>query len=135
EYLAAQRFTMTTMVTFGTLAAGLACLGLYGILTYLVRLRTRELSVRVALGATPSVLQREVIKDGARHALVGVGLGLPAALGLWRVVAAHVPGMGPLDAGAVSLVCAAVLAISVGAAWLPARRAARTDPLVALRSD
>lgn len=135
EYLSARRFTMTSMVAFGSAASGLAVLGLYGILSYLVRLRTRELGVRIALGATSAILQRDVVAGGARHALAGIGLGLASALGFWRVVAAHVPGIGQLDAAWVTVVCAVVFTVSVAAAWLPARRAARTDPLVAFRFD
>lgn len=135
EYLSARRFTMTAMVAFGSVASGLAVLGLYGILSYLVRLRTREIGVRIALGATSAILQRDVVAGGARHALAGIGLGLASALGLWRVVAAHVPGIGLLDAARVTVVCAVVFTVSVAAAWLPARRAARTDPLVAFRFD
>jgi predicted permease len=135
EYLSTRRFTMTAMVAFGSVASGLAVLGLYGILSYLVRLRTREIGIRIALGATAAILQRDVVIAGVRHALAGVGLGLAAALGLWRVVAAHVPGMGLLDAAGVAMVCAVVFMVSIAAAWLPARRAARTDPLVAFRFD
>lgn len=135
EYLAAQRFTMTAMVAFGSVASSLAVLGLYGILSYLVRLRTREIGVRIALGATSAILQRHVVADGARHALAGIGLGLAFALGLWRVVAAHVPGIGQLDATRVIVVCALVFSVSVAAAWFPARRAARTDPLAACRVE
>jgi ABC-type lipoprotein release transport system permease subunit len=135
EYLSARRFTMTTMLAFGSVASGLAVLGLYSILSYLVRLRTREIGVRIALGATSSMLQRDVVAGGARHALVGIGLGLAIALSLWRVVSAHVPGIGQLDAARVAGVCTLVFTVSVAAAWVPARRAARTDPLVAFRFD
>jgi ABC-type antimicrobial peptide transport system permease subunit len=126
---------MTAMVAFGSVASGLAVLGLYGILSYLVRLRTREIGVRIALGATSAMLQRDVVTSGLQHALAGIGLGLAAILDLWRVVAAYVPGIGLLDATRVAMVCAVVFTISVAAAWLPARRASRTDPLVALRCD
>jgi len=135
EYLAARRFIMTAMIAFGSVATGLAVLGLYGILNYLVRLRTRELGVRIALGATAAVLQRDVVAGGAGHALAGIGLGLAAVLSLWRGVATHVPGIGPLDVSRVAVVCAVVFTVSVAAAWVPARRAALTDPLVAFRVD
>ena len=135
EYLSARRLTMSAMIVFGSVASGLAVLGLYGILSYLVRLRTREIGVRIALGATSAILQRDVVAGGAWHALAGIGLGLAAALGLWRVVAAHVPGIGELDAARVAVVCVVVFTVAVAAACVPARRAARTDPLVAFRFD
>jgi predicted permease len=135
EYLAARRFTMIALVSLASVAASLASLGLYGILSYLVRLRTREIGVRIALGATSAMLHRDVIAGGVRHAVAGIGLGLALALGLWRVVSAHVPGMEQLDTLSVTIVCSVVFVLSICAAWLPARRAASVDPLVALRAD
>jgi putative ABC transport system permease protein len=135
EYLSARRLTMTAMVAFGSVAAGLAVVGLYGILSYLVRLRTRELGVRIALGATSARLQLDVVANGARLAIAGIGVGLVSALGLWRVTGAQVPGLGQLDAMRVAVVCTIVFVISLAAAWLPARRAGRTDPLVAFRFE
>lgn len=135
EYLATERFTMTLMVAFGSVAIGLAALGLYGIISYLVRLRTREIGIRIAIGATSAIVRREVIGNGALHAAAGIGIGLASALGLWRVVSAHVPGLGQVDAAGLAVVCTVVFIVSIGAAWFPARRAARIDPVVALRSD
>jgi predicted permease len=135
EYLATQRFTMTTMVAFGSVAFGLAAVGLYGIISYLVRLRTREIGIRIAVGATSAMVRRQVVGHGALHAGTGIGLGLALALGLWRVVSAHLPGLGQLDAAGLAVVCTAVFIVSICAAWFPARRAARIDPLAALRSD
>jgi ABC-type antimicrobial peptide transport system permease subunit len=135
EYLATRRFTMATMVAFGSVAFGLAALGLYGIVSYLVRLRTREIGIRIAIGATSAIVRREVVGSGALHAAVGIGIGLAAALSLWRVVAARVPGLGQVDAAGMAVVCTMVFIVSICATWFPARRAARIDPLVALRSD
>jgi predicted permease len=135
EYLATERFTMTLMVAFGSVAIGLAALGLYGIISYLVRLRTREIGIRIAIGATSAIVRREVIGNGALHAAAGIGIGLASALGLWRVVSAHVPGLGQVDAAGLAVVCTVVFIVSIGAAWFPATRAARIDPVVALRSD
>ncbi|MPZ20691.1 MAG: FtsX-like permease family protein [Luteitalea sp.] len=135
EYLATRHFTMTTMVAFGSVAFGLAALGLYGIVSYLVRLRTREIAIRIAIGATSAVVRRQVIGEGALHAAAGIGIGLATALELWAVVSAHVPGLGQVDATVLAVVCALVFIVSIGAAWFPARRAARIDPLVALQSD
>jgi predicted permease len=135
EYLSARRFTMTAMIAFGSVSSSLAVVGLYTILSYLVRLRTREIGVRIALGATSTMLQQRFLAGGAQHALAGIGLGLAFALGLWRMVVAYVPGMGQLDAVRVAAVCAIVFSVSMAASWLPARRAARTNPLVAFRFE
>jgi putative ABC transport system permease protein len=135
EYLATRRFTMIMMVGFGSVAFGLAVLGLYGIVSYLVRLRTREIGIRIAIGATPALVRRQVIGNGALHAVVGIGIGLACALGLWRLISAHVPGVGRIDAAGLAALCALVFLVSICAVWLPARRAASIDPLVALRSE
>jgi ABC-type lipoprotein release transport system permease subunit len=81
------------------------------------------------------MLQQRFLAGGAQHALAGIGLGLAFALGLWRMVVAYVPGMGQLDAVRVAAVCAIVFSVSMAASWLPARRAARTNPLVAFRFE
>lgn len=116
-------------------AFGLAVLGLYGIVSYLVRLRTREIGIRIAIGATSAIVRRQVIGNGALHAAAGIVIGLAFVLGLWRVVSAHVPGLGQINAADLPLVCTMVFIVSVGAVWFPARRAARIDPLMALRSE
>jgi predicted permease len=135
QYLAPRRFAMTTMVSFGSVAFGLAALGLYGVISYLVRLRTREIGIRIAIGAPPALVRRQVIGSGALHAVAGIAIGLVASLGLWRIVSAHVHGVGRLDWAGSGVLCALVFLVSISAAWLPARRAAATDPLVALRSE
>src|SRR5690606_26348418 len=129
------RFTMTTLATFGILTAVLSAVGLFGILSYLVRLRRREFAMRVVLGATPRTLQRKVFIEGTSHALLGIAIGAVSALVLWHVVAAHVPGLQHVDAPRAALACVAVLVLSVGAAWAPARRAARADALASLKSE
>jgi putative ABC transport system permease protein len=135
EYLAPRRFAMTTMVSFGSVAFGVAALGLYGVISYLVRLRTREIGIRIAIGAPPALVRRQVMGSGALHAVAGIAIGLASSIGLWRIVTAQVHGVGPIDWAASGVVCALVFLVSLSAAWLPARRAARTDPLVALRSE
>lgn len=135
EYLAPRRFAMTTMVSFGGAAFGLAALGLYGVISYLVRLRTREIGIRIAIGAPPALVRRQVIGSGALHAAAGIAIGLASSVGLWRIVTARVPGVGPVDWAGSGILCALVFLVSISAAWLPARRAARTDPLAALRSE
>jgi len=135
EYLAPRRFAMTTMVSFGSVAFGLAALGLYGVISYLVRLRTREIGIRLAIGAPPALVRRQVMGSGALHAVAGIAIGLGSSVGLWRIVRAQVNGVGHLDWTGAGALCALVFVVSLSAAWLPARRAAHTDPLVALRSE
>ncbi len=135
DYLATRQFTMTALVAFGSVTAALSAVGLFGILSYLVRLRRRELAMRLVLGATPARLRREVFVEGVALAVLGLVLGTACSLASSQVVAAYVPGLQHTDATRVALVCIAVLALSALAVWAPARQAARTDPLVSLRAD
>jgi putative ABC transport system permease protein len=135
DYLVGRRFAMTTMVAFGGVALGLSSLGLYGVISYLVRVRTREIGIRMALGASPAGVRREVMASGAVHAVAGIVIGVTSALALWTLVSTYVPGLGQVDAGTVAALSGVVFAVSVSASWLPARRAARVDPLVALRYE
>jgi putative ABC transport system permease protein len=135
EYLATRRFAMTTMVAFGSVAFGLACFGLYAVVSYLVRLRTREIGIRMAIGAAPAALRRDVLVNGGLHAAAGIGAGTAVAVGAWKLVSATVPGAGQIEPTIVTGVCAMVFLVAVAAAWLPAQRAARIDPIAALRAD
>ena len=135
EYLAPRRFAMTTMVSFGSVAFGLAALGLYGVISYLVRLRTREIGIRIAIGAPAALVRRQVMGSGALHAVAGIAIGLASSIGLWRIVTAQVHGVGPVDWAGSGVLCALVFLVSLSASWLPARRAAHIDPLVALRTE
>jgi hypothetical protein len=97
EYLAPRRFAMTTMVSFGSVAFGLAALGLYGVISYMVGLRTREIGIRIAIGAPPALVRRQVMGSGALHAVAGIAIGLASSIGLWRIVTAQVHGVGRVD--------------------------------------
>jgi ABC-type lipoprotein release transport system permease subunit len=135
EYLEARRFAMTLMLTFGVVASALAALGLFGVLTYTIRLRGKELGIRIALGATAQAVRREVIYSGILRAFTGLAVGVGLAFVSWRAAAARVPGLERLDPVDVLIVAASVLALTVLTTWLPAQRAARTDPLGVLRAD
>ena len=135
EPLAQQRMVMALLGGFAGLALVLAALGVYGVLTYSVARRTREIGVRLALGAQPVSLLRLVIGDGGRLVFIGIAVGVGAGLPLTRLMAGLLYGVGPSDsvtfvAGALVLASASLLAC-----YLPARRAMRVDPIEVLRQE
>lgn len=135
ETISDRRFVMGLVGMFALLALLLAGLGIYGVISYTVSQRTGEIGVRMALGAPPGLIVGLVLRDGLRLTFLGLGLGLLVSLGLTRLLASQlyeVSAADPLIYGGVALFLVAVAAL---ACWLPARRAARIDPLVALRTD
>jgi ABC-type antimicrobial peptide transport system permease subunit len=120
---------------FGGLALGLASLGLYGLIGYLVRQRTREMGIRMALGANPRDLLRLVLKQGMKLTLGGAAVGSAFGFALSVLVASQLYGVTAVDiatlAGAVSI----QFGIALLACWFPARRAMRVDPMMALRYE
>jgi putative ABC transport system permease protein len=134
-FLAERRFAMVLMLIFGGLAFGLAVLGLYGVINYLVQLRTREIGVRIAIGATPAVVRGEVLASGVLHVGVGIAIGFLATFASWRLVSAYVPRLGRLDPINLVVLAMAIIVVSVAATWVPAWRATRVDPVRALRCE
>ena len=135
QSLGQRRFTMLLLTTFAGLAVLLAVVGVYGVLSYLVARRIPELGIRRALGAPQGHIVRLVVRQASRLAIMGLGIGLVGALAATRLLRGLVWGVStvdPLTYGAVALVLAAA---AVLASWLPARRAGRIDPMVALRSE
>ncbi len=124
-------------VTGGLGIAGLllATVGLYGIMSYSAARRTREMGVRMALGAQPSDILAIVVKDGMRLAGVGVAIGIVLAAGATQVIAGLLFGVSPLDPAAFLGMSAALIVVALVACYLPARRAAAADPLAALRAE
>jgi ABC-type antimicrobial peptide transport system permease subunit len=120
---------------FGLLALLLSCLGLYGILSYTVAQRTKEIGVRMALGAARRDVLWLVLSDALQLVLLGAALGVPAALAAARLVASQLFGISAADPVAIGLATLALLGVVAVASYLPARRATRVDPLVALRYD
>ena len=120
---------------FGVVAMAMASLGLYGVIALNVSQRTREMGVRLSLGAEASDLRRLVVRQGLGLVLLGLAFGLAAAVALARLVAPQLVGVGPYDAVSYLLPLAVLLVTALGACYLPARRASRTDPVVALRAD
>jgi len=133
--VATRRFLVWLLTGFAVAALALAVVGLYGVLSYSVAQRTPELGVRVALGARPGDVSRLVVRDGLRLAGGGIAIGALAAAGAGAAIARLLFDTGPFDP-VTYVVGAAVLAgASLLACWIPARRAARLDPLTALRAE
>jgi putative ABC transport system permease protein len=135
EVLAQRRLSMTLMSVFAGLALALAAVGLYGVMSYVVTARTREFGVRMALGAPRAAVMRLVVRQGLGTVLVGLALGLIAALAATRLLVGLLFGVKPLDPLTFGAVPAVLLAVALFACWLPARRATRVDPMAALRTD
>jgi putative ABC transport system permease protein len=128
-------FTLELLEIAAALALLIGAVGLYGVVSYMVRLRARELAVRLSLGAEPRALQRLVLKQAAAVAAVGIALGLAAALVGTRFLAALLFGVAPDDPATLLGAAAVMAGVTAAASWWPARRAALTDPATVLRSD
>jgi putative ABC transport system permease protein len=135
ERLAQSRFLLILMQIFGALALGLSAIGLYGVLAYSVRQRTRELGVRMALGAQASQVTRSVVANGFRLAMFGVGIGLLGSLVMGRLLRAQLFQVGAADPWALTGAALLVLSVALLSSLVPASRAARVSPATALQSD
>ena len=133
--LAGPRFNMSLLVVFAGLSLVLASVGLYGVISYSVSQRTREMGIRLALGAGQPAVLRLVMSQGARLTIVGVVVGLAAAAGLTRVMVSMLYGVSALDPLTFVLVGAVLGLVAALASYVPARRATRVDPVVALRAE
>ncbi len=133
--VARERFSMLLLVLFAVAALVLASVGVYGVISYGVSQRTAELGVRVAMGAEPEDLVMLILKQGALLAAVGVGLGLAGAGVLSRVMASQLFGIGTTDPASYIVGAVVLFAVALTAVYIPARRAARLDPVVALGGD
>ena len=135
EALWAQRLSADLLAVFGTLALLLATIGIYGVISYSVSQRTREIGVRMALGATPEELQALVLREGIRMVAIGIGAGVLLALAVSRAVQSMLFVVGARDAFTFLTVPAILALVAVVACWIPARRATRIDPARALREE
>ncbi|HEY2459997.1 MAG TPA: ABC transporter permease [Candidatus Acidoferrum sp.] len=135
ESLASQRFSMTVLGIFAALALLLASVGIYGVISYLVGQRTQEIGIRVALGANRGDVLRMVLGDGMKMTLIGVVLGIAAAVGLTRVMASLLFGVSARDPLTFGCVAVLLSMVALAACYIPARRATRVDPMVALRYE
>ena len=133
--LTRRRFSVTLLTLFGGVAAVLAAVGLYGVLAFIVSQRRREIGVRIALGATARDVVADVLGHGLRLAAFGMGLGIALALATTRVMAALLFGTSPTDVLTFAAAAALLTAIAIAASVIPALRASRVDPLIALRDE
>jgi ABC-type antimicrobial peptide transport system permease subunit len=133
--LAPRRTSMLLANAFGAVALFLATLGIYGVLAYLVAQRTREIGIRVALGSTRASILRLVLREGFELVLIGLVLGIVGAVSLQKVVATEIYGVRALDPLVLASVMALLAMVALAACAVPARRAMRVDPIVALRSE
>jgi ABC-type antimicrobial peptide transport system permease subunit len=129
------RLMATLTAVFGLLAVVVAAVGLYGVMAFAVAARTREIGIRMALGATCSRVLRQVIAESAVLTAIGIGVGVPVALWVSRAAGSILYGVSPADPWTYAALALVLAGIALSAAWIPARRAARVDPVVALRYE
>lgn len=135
ESLGRRRFVMLLLAAFAALAMLLAALGIHAVLSYDVTQRTREIGIRMALGALPGRVMKEIVGRGARLAAIGLLLGVAVSFALTRFVSSLLFEVRPLDPAAIAASMAALAAIALVASYLPARRAIGTDPVAAIRDE
>jgi putative ABC transport system permease protein len=133
--LGPQRMAAAILAAFAGLALILATVGLYSVMAYAVRQRTREIGIRMAVGARPETVVRQLLGESMRMVAAGVLLGTAAGAGLMRFVTSQIKDVSPYDAWTFGAVACVLVSVGLAAALVPARRAARTDPLTALRCD
>jgi putative ABC transport system permease protein len=133
--LSSRRLLVTLIGGFAAVALGLAALGLYGLISYSVTQRTREIGIRMALGADAAAVQRSVIGDTLRLAFAGLVLGVAGTLAVARLLQSLLHGISAMDVPTYLLMTLGALLCAFFAGYLPARRASRVDPMIALRGD
>jgi ABC-type antimicrobial peptide transport system permease subunit len=133
--LSQPRFTGALFTLFSALALVLAAVGIYGVLSYLVTERRREIGIRLAIGASPRAVSREVLGRGVWLATIGVGIGAAAALVLGRVASVLLYQTSPADPMTFVTVAGVLVGVALLASYIPARRATRVDPVIALKAE
>jgi predicted lysophospholipase L1 biosynthesis ABC-type transport system permease subunit len=135
QSLTARRFNLTLIGLFAASALLLATLGIYGVISYTVVQRTREVGIRMAVGAQPWDVVKLIVREGAGLALVGIGIGVVAALALTPLLQSLLYAITPTDRSTFAEVGGVLVTVALAASLLPARRAARADPVLALRQE
>jgi ABC-type antimicrobial peptide transport system permease subunit len=135
EHTARRRFAMQLTAGFAVLALLLSALGIYALVAHSVAERRREIGIRLALGARPRTVLRQVVRSALGPAVAGAAIGAVSAFGLTRFLRSLLFGVEPTDAATFASMAALLMAIAVLAAWLPARRVMRVDPVKALREE
>jgi predicted permease len=140
EQMIDESFTSPRLITrvldcFAGAALLLAALGLYGVVAYAVRVRQREIGIRMALGALPRQVVSLIVRHGLLPLAVGLPLGILGSFAVGRLIASQLYKVSPFDAPALATACAVLVAVALAALWLPARRAAKVDPMVTLRAE
>ncbi|HEY6402478.1 MAG TPA: FtsX-like permease family protein, partial [Blastocatellia bacterium] len=135
ESIAPRRFQMMLFGVFAAVALALAAVGIYGVIAHSVSLRTHEIGIRMALGAKPRDVLRMVVAQGMRLALIGLAIGLTGAFALTRVMASLLFSVSPADPATFASASALLAVIAFLATYLPARRATKVDPMIALRHE
>jgi ABC-type antimicrobial peptide transport system permease subunit len=135
DSVAPARWSLTLLGTFAGVALALAAIGIFGVLSFVVTQRMRELGIRVALGASPARLRRMVVTQSLGLVLVGAAIGLAGALAMSRFMQQLLFGVSPMDPPTYVAATAVLIGVALVASYAPARRATRADPIVALRSE
>ena len=135
ESVQTPRFNTILLAAFATMALLLAALGVYGVIAYAVSQRTHEIGIRMALGAAPVHMLRGVVGEGLTLALMGATLGIAGGIGAMRLIAQYVYGVRTTDPVTFLIVASVLVIVAVASSYVPARRAAGVDPLIALRSE
>jgi putative ABC transport system permease protein len=133
--VASRTFAMNLLAGFALAACLLATVGIYGVLSLVASSRQTEIAIRMAIGAQRADVIRLMLADGIRLAAVGIGLGILISLALAAGLRTYLFGIGPTDLGTLLCMITALLLITLATSWIPARRAARVDPLAAFRAD